>query len=317
MTGLVDDLLDVSRLTRGLVDLDRASVDIQQVVHDAIEQVTPLIQSRKHHLALHLPIVSPIVNGDKKRLVQVIANILNNAAKYTPASGNIVLRVDVQPFHVVIEVTDNGIGMTPDLVARAFDLFAQAERTPDRSSGGLGLGLALVKNLTELHDGDVQCKSPGAGQGSTFIVRLPLQVQAPCQRSVQNTETDERPESDALRILVVDDNEDAASLLAMLLAASGHHVTVEHSARRALERVKEVTPHICILDIGLPEMDGFELAVKLRAQTETANALLIAVTGYGQDEDRKATKAAGFDHHLVKPVDIKTLTSIIMEAKTR
>jgi PAS domain S-box-containing protein len=317
MTGLVDDLLDVSRLTRGLVDLDRASVDIQQVVHDAIEQVTPLIQSRKHHLALHLPIVSPIVNGDKKRLVQVIANILNNAAKYTPASGNIVLRVDVQPFHVVIEVTDNGIGMTPDLVARAFDLFAQAERTPDRSSGGLGLGLALVKNLTELHDGDVQCKSPGAGQGSTFIVRLPLQVQAPCQRSVQNTETDERPESDALRILVVDDNEDAASLLAMLLEASGHHVTVEHSARRALERIKEVTPHICILDIGLPEMDGFELAVKLRAQTETANALLIAVTGYGQDEDRKATKAAGFDHHFVKPVDIKTLTSIIMEAKTR
>jgi PAS domain S-box-containing protein len=317
MTGLVDDLLDVSRLTRGLVDLDRAPVDIQQVVHDAVEQVTPLIQSRKHHLALHLPIVTPIVNGDKKRLVQVIANILNNAAKYTPAGGNIVLKVEVQPNHVVIEVTDNGIGMAPDLVTRAFDLFTQAERTPDRSSGGLGLGLALVKNLTELHHGDVQCESPGAGQGSTFTVRLPLQVRAPDQRSVQNTETDESPDSNGLRILVVDDNEDAASLLAILLEASGHHVMVEHSARRALDRVKEVAPHICILDIGLPEMSGFELAGKLREQPETANALLIAVTGYGQDGDRKATEAAGFDHHLIKPADIKTLTSIITEAKTR
>lgn len=316
MTGLVDDLLDVSRLTRGRVDLDRAPVDIQQVVHDAVEQVTPLIQSRRHHLALHLPTVTPIVNGDKKRLVQVMANILNNAAKYTPERGDIVLRVDVQPFHVVIEVTDNGIGMAPDLVVRAFDLFAQAERTPDRSSGGLGLGLALVKSLTELHDGDVHCESQGAGQGSTFTVRLPLQAQAPAQRSVQNTETDEGPDSNALRILVVDDNEDAASLLAMLLEASGHHVMVEHSARRALDRARAESPHICILDIGLPEMNGFELADKLRAQPETANALLIAVTGYGQDEDRKATKTAGFDHHLVKPADIKTLTSIIKEAKT-
>jgi PAS domain S-box-containing protein len=317
MTGLVDDLLDVSRLTRGLVDLDRTPVDIQQVVHDAVEQVTPLIQSRKHHFALHLPTVTPIVNGDKKRLVQVVANILNNAAKYTPNSGDIVLKVDVKSSNVVIEVTDNGIGMARSLVTRAFDLFAQAERTPDRSSGGLGLGLALVKSLTELHDGDVHCESPGLGQGSTFTVRLPLQVQVPDQRSVQNIETDEDSDLNALRILVVDDNEDAASLLAMLLEASGHHVIVEHSARRAFSRAREEAPHICILDIGLPEMNGLELAGKLRAQPETANALLIAVTGYGQDEDRKATKAAGFDHHLVKPADIKALTSIIMGAKAR
>lgn len=315
MTGLVDDLLDVSRLTRGLVDLNRVPVDIQQVVHDAVEQVTPLIQSRKQHLALHMPTVTPIVNGDKKRLVQVMANILNNAAKYTPENGDIVMTVDVQPFHVVIEVNDNGIGMAPDLVARAFDLFAQAERTPDRSSGGLGLGLALVKSLTELHDGDVHCASPGAGEGSTFTVRLPLHAQAPSHGSGQNTETDGGPDSNALRILVVDDNEDAASLLAMLLEASGHHVMVEHSARGALDRAIEVAPHVCILDIGLPGMNGFELAGKLRALPETANALLIAVTGYGQDEDRKATKTAGFDHHLVKPADIKMLTSIIMETR--
>jgi PAS domain S-box-containing protein len=317
MTGLVDDLLDVSRLTRGLVDLDLAPVEIEQVVHDAVEQVTPLIASRKHHLALHLPPATVNVNGDKKRLVQVMANILNNAAKYTPEGGDIVLRVDVDPAHVVIEVKDNGIGMAPNLVARAFDLFAQAERTPDRSSGGLGLGLALVKSLTELHGGDVRCESPGAGKGSTFIVRLPLQAQAPGERGVHNLAPDAEPGAHALRILVVDDNEDAASLLAMLLEASGHHVMVEYSARRALDRARAEAPHICILDIGLPEMNGFELASRLRARPETANALLIAVTGYGQDEDRRATRTAGFDHHLVKPADIKALTSIIMEAASR
>jgi PAS domain S-box-containing protein len=317
MTGLVDDLLDVSRLTRGLVELAQGPVDIQQVVHDAVEQVTPLIQSRKHHLALHLPRVTAMVNGDKKRLVQVIANILNNAAKYTPERGDIVLRVDVQPFHVVIEVKDNGIGMAPDLVARAFDLFAQAERTPDRSSGGLGLGLALVKSLTELHDGYVSCESPGADKGSTFTVQLPLRAQVHDELHLQNVEPGVGQDLNSLRILVVDDNEDAASLLAMLLETSGHQVIVEHSARRALDRAKQEAPHICILDIGLPEMDGFELAIRLRAQPETANSLLIAVTGYGQEEDRKATRNAGFDHHLVKPADIKTLTSIIAEAKTR
>jgi CheY-like chemotaxis protein/anti-sigma regulatory factor (Ser/Thr protein kinase) len=255
------------------------------------------------------------VNGDKKRLVQVVANILNNAAKYTPESGDIALRVDVDLSHVVIEVKDSGIGMAPDLVARAFDLFAQAERTPDRSSGGLGLGLALVKSLTELHGGDVRCDSPGAGQGSTFTVRLPLQAEVTGEHSAQHVEPDAGPDAKALRILVVDDNEDAASLLAMLLEASGHEVMVENSARGALDRARQESPDICILDIGLPEMDGIALAGKLRAQLETANALLIAVTGYGQDEDRKATKAAGFDHHFVKPVDIKLLTTIIAEVK--
>jgi PAS domain S-box-containing protein len=315
MTGLVDDLLDVSRLTRGLVDLELVPLDIRHVVHDAVEQVTPLIQARKHHLALHLPPGTTNVNGDKKRLVQVVANILNNAAKYTPEGGAIVLSVDVHPSYVAIEVKDNGIGMDPYLASRAFDLFAQAERTPDRSSGGLGLGLALVKSLTELHGGQVSCDSPGPGKGSTFTVHLPSQAEAPDERNPQGVERDLGQNADSLRILVVDDNVDAASLLAMQLEASGHHVMVEHSSRRALERARQEAPHICILDIGLPEMDGYALAARLRAQPETANAVLIAITGYGRDEDREQTRAAGFAHHLVKPADIKLLASIIAEVR--
>jgi PAS domain S-box-containing protein len=313
MTALVDDLLDVSRLTRGLVDLDRAPLDIRHVVADAVEQVTPLIQARRHHLALHLPPEMTVVSGDKKRLIQVVANILNNAAKYTPESGNIVLSVEVHVAYVAIVVEDNGIGMEAGLASRAFDLFTQAERTPDRSSGGLGLGLALVKSLTELHGGRATCQSEGLGKGSTFSVYLPRQVDSEDNPDRPHGGRAAEQGAAPLRILVVDDNEDAASMIAMLLDASGHHVTVEHSSRRALERATQDTPQVCILDIGLPEMDGIELARRLRAQPETARALLIAVTGYGQDQDRRQTKAAGFDHHLVKPADMKQLSAILAD----
>jgi PAS domain S-box-containing protein len=315
MTGLVDDLLDVSRLTRGLVDLELAPLDIRQVVADAVEQVTPLIRSRRHHLSLHLPPEATQVNGDNKRLIQVLANILNNAAKYTPEGGNIELGVEVRPAHVAIEVKDNGIGMERDLVARAFDLFAQAERTPDRSSGGLGLGLALVKNLTELHGGQVSCESAGLGKGSTFRVLLPRQPDRASEYGGQGVDGGAEQEGDCVKILVVDDNEDAASMLAMLLEASGHRVMVEHSSRAGLERARQEAPQVCILDIGLPEMNGIELAKRLRAQPETAHSLLIAVTGYGQDQDREQTSAAGFDHHLVKPADVKQLAAIIAGVK--
>jgi PAS domain S-box-containing protein len=315
MTALVDDLLDVSRLTRGLVDLVKAPLDIRHVVADAVEQVTPLIQARQHHLALHLPPDITKVCGDKKRLIQVVANILNNAAKYTPEGGNIVLRVDVHAAYVAIDVEDDGIGMERDLVSRVFDLFAQAERTPDRSSGGLGLGLALVKSLTELHGGRVSCQSAGLGKGSKFSVHLPRQPEHEDELDRNNTDLEMEQDANPLQILVVDDNEDAASMLAMFLEASGHHVIVEHSSRKALERARQEAPQICILDIGLPEMDGIELAKRLRAQPETANSLLIAVTGYGQDQDRKQTKAAGFDHHVVKPADIKQLSDILAGVK--
>jgi PAS domain S-box-containing protein len=315
MTALVDDLLDVSRLTRGLVDLDRVLLDIRHVVADAVEQVTPLIQSRQHRLALHLPPEKAIVSGDKKRLIQVVANILNNAAKYTAEKGNIVLSVEVHADDVEIDVEDNGIGMEAGLAARAFDLFTQAERTPDRSSGGLGLGLALVKSLTELHGGRVSCESPGLGKGSTFSVHLPRQVDDRDKRDDPHGGRTNVQEAAPLRILVVDDNQDAAAMIAMLLDALGHHVMVEHSSSKALERVMQDPPQVCVLDIGLPEMDGLALARRLRAQPATANALLIAVTGYGQDQDRRQTKAAGFDHHLVKPVDIKQLSAILADFK--
>lgn len=313
MTSLVDDLLDVSRVTRGLVELDAAPLEIRHVVADAVEQVTPLIRSRRHHFVLHLPPECTMVRGDEKRLVQVVANLLNNAAKYTQEGGNIVLRVDVHTGHVVIEVQDNGIGMAPGLMARAFDLFAQAERTSDRSSGGLGLGLALVRSLTELHQGTVKCESAGLGKGSTFTVCLPRLVQNIDQDSKSDTPSDPMQETATLRIMVVDDNVDAASMLAMLLEAHGHRVIIEHGSRSALERARKQVPQVCLLDIGLPEMDGIELARRLRAQPETASSLLIAVTGYGQEQDREQTLDAGFDHHLVKPIDFAKLAALLAE----
>ena len=313
MTHLIDDLLDVSRVTRGLVTLDKAPQDIRHIVAEAVEQVTPLIQARRQHLALHLPPETTMVDGDQKRLVQVITNILNNAAKYTSEGGKIVLTTQVREESVLVEVTDEGIGMAPDLVAHAFDLFAQAERTSDRSAGGLGLGLALVKSLIELHAGTVQCSSPGIGKGSTFTVCLPRLAPQERQGDGAGQENTAEPATKALRILIVDDNVDAASMLAMLLESSGHTVMVEYGGREGLARAKAERPQVCLLDIGLPGMDGNELARHLRQLPETESAVLIAATGYGQESDRERTRAAGFDHHLVKPLDLKQLFAILEE----
>jgi PAS domain S-box-containing protein len=311
MTALIDDLLDVSRVTRGLVELDEAPLDVAQIAFEAIEQVTPLVQARRQELKVNLPQARALVCGDKKRLVQVLANILNNAAKYTQEGGTLRLDVAADAQQVSVAVVDNGIGMAPELVARAFDLFAQAERSVDRASGGLGLGLALVRSLVELHGGTVACDSPGLGKGSRFVVALPRlsEADAPGQAGGSEAALD----AGALRILVVDDNEDAADTLAMLLEASGHEVLVEHSSRQALARAHETAPQVCLLDIGLPDMDGAELARRLRALPETADALLVAVTGYGQESDRARTRDAGFDHHLVKPIDLDKLNEVLEE----
>jgi len=312
MTSLVDDLLDVSRVTRGLVELENAPLDINQIVADAVEQVTPLVRARRHHLELHLTPDATMVEGDRKRLVQVLANLLNNAAKYTPEGGRVQLLTDVQDAHVRIEVSDNGIGMAPELVSRAFELFAQAERSSDRSSGGLGLGLALVRSLVELHHGTASCESAGLGKGSKFTVCLPRlrEPEALSEQHPDGANAAWRP-APPLRVMVVDDNVDAAAMLAMLLEASGHQVSVAHDARRALARVNQEVPQVFLLDVGLPEIDGNELARQLRTRPETAGAVLIAVTGYGQEADRAQSRAAGFDHHLVKPVDIRALGEIL------
>lgn len=302
MAGLVEDLLDVSRVTRGLVKIKSERLDARQIVVDAVEQVRPLVEARGHHMVMHTPPESALVMGDRNRLVQVVANLLSNAAKYTPDGGNISVAVEVAGEVANIWVADNGIGMEPELIAQAFELFTQAKRTPDRSQGGLGIGLALVKSLVELHGGHVAVQSEGAGKGSTFTVSLPhidehadAVVAQPSQPHTRTTA--------GLKILIVDDNRDAAQMLAMYVEALGHEVIVEHGARKALERARTERPQVCLLDIGLPDMDGNELARHLRAQPGTATAVLVAVSGYGQEQDRTNSREAGFDYHFVKPVN--------------
>jgi PAS domain S-box-containing protein len=311
MTGLIDDLLDVSRVTRGLVSLDPRELDVRTVVAEAVEQVRPLIELRRHRLAVHVTPEPAPVWGDLKRLVQCVANVLNNAAKYTPEGGNITLHLRSQGRQTVISIADDGIGMTPDVVAHAFELFAQAERTADRSQGGLGIGLALVKSLVELHGGTVALRSPGPGRGSEFTIGLPrLDVSVPGAATAQAG----LPVPDAQRasrILIVDDNVDAAQVLSMLCEMLGHAVSVEHASLPALERALLERPDVCLVDIGLPDMDGKALARRLRSHPETAGATLVAVTGYGQEKDRAAALAAGFDHYLVKPVELAAIEQVL------
>ena len=311
MTGLVDDLLDVSRVTKGLVDLDKSPLDIRHIVTEAVEQVNPLIQSRRHHLTLTLSPEAGTVMGDHKRLVQILSNLLHNAAKYTHEGGQIMVETEVHEGKVLITVTDNGIGMDPELASRVFDLFAQAKRTPDRSSGGLGLGLALVKNLVQLHCGTVGCASKGHGKGSLFSVCLPLWSVPACPLLSTAAIGNKRSTTGSLRVMVVDDNADAAQMLGMLLEAFGHKVTVGYSALQALEQSRIEPPDVYVLDIGLPEIDGNELALRLKAEMQTAGATFIALTGYGQRYDRESALAAGFSHYFVKPVDTSKLLAVL------
>ncbi|NPC54540.1 ATP-binding protein [Caenimonas soli] len=311
MTSLVNDLLDMSRVTSGLVTLVRAPMDIKSIMAEAIEQVEPLIRSRDHHLAVLPAPVPALVWGDHKRLVQVLANLLNNAVKYTPPGGNIVLKVEALEGYVGLSVRDNGIGMSPELVESAFELFAQAQRTSDRADGGLGIGLALVRGIVELHGGTVTAHSDGLGLGSEFRVLLPRAgeiapaVEKPGQSLAAQAGAAE------LKVLIVDDNVDAAQMLGMLLKVSGQRVFVEHLPKHALELARAAQPDVCLLDIGLPEMDGNELARRLRAQPETAGSVLIAVTGYSQENGRPSPIASEFDHHMVKPIETGRLLTLL------
>jgi signal transduction histidine kinase/ActR/RegA family two-component response regulator len=312
MTDLVNDLLDVSRVTRGLADIEKEELDVTAVVTGAVEQVRPLLDARRHELQLELWQQPLHVSGDRTRLVQVVSNILNNAAKYTPPGGRILLRVHADAGEAVIAVRDNGQGIDPQVLPYIFDLFTQAERTPDRSQGGLGIGLALVKSLVALHGGRVAAFSEGPNQGSEFVIRLPLLDQAPTPGPAQDAAD---PKAGPVRVLVVDDNADAAQMLATLLEAHGHAVSVEFDGTSGLARALRERPEVMLLDIGLPDMDGHELARRLRASPDTANACLIALTGYGQSEDRERAHQAGFDRHLVKPADLSELLRILGEVR--
>ncbi|MEC4721705.1 PAS domain S-box protein [Noviherbaspirillum sp. CPCC 100848] len=310
MTSLVDDLLDVSRVTRGLVDIERKPLDFKHIVSSAVEQVMPLVRAKGHQLTVELPADAVRVAGDQKRLVQVLTNLLNNAAKYTPANGSLHLCMTSGTEQIILRIRDNGIGITPELQSRIFELFTQAERSPDRAQGGLGIGLALVKSLVELHGGEVHCNSGGLGKGSEFIVTLPRPQH---EHELPDHQHHSKPNLVArqLKILIVDDNADAAAMLSMYLKSAGHDVVVEHTSRRALERARSERLDVCVLDIGLPEIDGYELASRLKAENATAGVKLIAITGYGQEQDRRKALVAGFDHHLVKPVDTAKLASVL------
>ena len=316
MTSLIDDLLDVSRVTRGKVELELRELDFKDVIADAIEQVRPLIEKHRHRLTLDLPPARAIVVGDRKRLVQVMTNLLSNAAKYTLEGGRIEVVLSINGDALAVEIRDDGIGMSPDLIASAFDLFAQGARGLDRSQGGLGIGLALVRSLLKLHGGTVEASSEGPGRGSAFKVGLPLSTRAQVERRARDRNANQG-RMPALRIGVVDDNEDAAVTLSLLLETLGHTVLVAHSAREALGALPAFGPDVCLLDIGLPEMNGYELAAALRKKPGTAQAILIAVTGYAQEKDRALALAAGFHDLFAKPVDLDVLGAALVQIESR
>jgi signal transduction histidine kinase len=311
MTSLIDDLLDVARVTRGLITLDHESLDLRYILSEAVEQVNPSLRAKKHQLALHLPPEPATVLGDRKRLIQVVTNILSNASKYTPDGGSIVARLQVKAGEVILAISDDGIGMTSAVVARVFELFAQAERTPDRSQGGLGLGLSLVRSLVESHGGSVSATSDGLGKGSVFTIRLPFAASLPVMSEIPAGLQSENLFVTPMSILVVDDNVDAADSMHMMLTAVGHEVSVCYTAASALEQARKAMPQVFLLDIGLPDMDGAELARQLRRLPSSPESVLIAVTGYGQEKDKKKSAEAGFDHHLVKPVQVSDVLTIL------
>ncbi len=308
---LVDDLLDVSRITQGKIQLRLEPVDVEAVIAGAVETSAPLINAQRHQLRLSLPSEPILVRADASRLTQVVANLLNNAAKYQNEEGVIELAARREGDEAVISIRDRGIGLSREMLSEAFELFAQGERTPDRAQGGLGIGLSLVKKLVELHGGTVRAASDGLGQGSEFVVRMPClddaeQPRMPAPPIAAPAATGDGSQ----RVLVVDDNVDAAESLAMLLRLDGHEVEIAHDGFQALELAIAARPTVVLLDIGLPGMDGYEVCRRLRAEGLT-DTRVIAMTGYGQDKDRQRAMEAGFDEHTVKPVEFEKLTKIL------
>jgi len=316
MSGLVNDLLDVSRVTRGWIELAKEAVDIKPLVAEAVEQVRPLVEARRHWVAINTSPEPATVFGDRKRLVQVFANLLNNAVKYTPDGGDIAVSINVLRDVVQVSIEDNGIGMTAEMTECAFDLFTQAQRTPDRNQGGLGIGLALVRSLVTLHGGRVTARSDGLGKGAVLTVSLPRHVQGAADAPVRQAD-DMAGSAPPMKIMVVDDSKDSADMLAMLLSAKGHRVRVENDPHAALSAALVDPQDVFLLDVGLPGMDGIELARQLRQQPHHARALLVAITGYGQEKDRRNAIDGGFDHHLVKPANIRQIDDLLIRWRGR
>ncbi len=310
MVRLVDDLMEVSRITRGKIDLRKQRVDLKDVVGSAVETARPMIDAAGHALTVDLGGEPFALDADPVRLAQVFANLLNNAAKYTPNGGQITLRAERRGDQVEVSVRDNGAGIRSEALPKVFELFMQAERTYNRSQGGLGIGLTLVRSIVALHGGTVEARSAGLGQGSEFVVRLPL-LQVPAAAELPQQRSAPRAPIAGKRVLVVDDNVDAAESLGALLRCLGAEVLTAHDGPAALEMVRIYKPSAAVLDIGMPGMDGFELAQRARAAPDGAELTLIALTGWGNEDDRRRSKAAGIDYHLVKPVDLQVLETLL------
>jgi signal transduction histidine kinase/CheY-like chemotaxis protein len=311
LVRLVDDLLDVSRITQGKVQLKRQRYDVRESVNQAVETVGPLLQGKRQRLSLRLPAAPLVVNADPARVTQVVGNLLNNAAKYTPEGRRIWLSARRAGRLAIVRVRDDGVGIAPDILPSIFDLFTQGDDSLDRRQGGLGIGLTLVRSIVEMHGGRVRGRSRGRDRGSCFAFCLPAEDVADDEGRPADASAEAMP---PLRLLLVDDNVDAVESLAMLLQGAGHDVDIAYDARSALRMIDERQPDLAFLDIGLPEMDGYALAREIRSRSHLRNVVLIALTGYGKPEDRQRAIEAGFDHHLVKPAGMTELDRILRQA---
>jgi PAS domain S-box-containing protein len=316
LSRLIDDLLDVSRITSGKIGLRKEPIDLRATLEHAVQTARPLIDARRHHLSVSLPVEPVWLEADPTRLEQVVANLLNNAAKYTEDGGHLSLAAEAYDGEVVLRVQDSGMGIAPDLLDRVFDPFIQGSRSLDRSEGGLGIGLTLVRTLVEMHGGTIEARSEGVGRGSEFVVALPA-IPPPELAVAPAAEPEMEAESRPLRVLVVDDNLDTAESLRILLELAGHEVRAAHSGPEALDAAADFTPQAVLLDIGLPGLNGFEVARRLRQDPVLGSAALIAVSGYGQDEDRQRSREAGFDQHLLKPLDFDDLQKLLATVAAR
>jgi PAS domain S-box-containing protein len=305
LVALVSDLLDISRIARGKLEIRRDAVDVAAIITESVEMASPLVQQRRHAMTVALPAAPLVVTGDAQRLSQVFANLLTNAAKYTEPGGAICIRAEIDGSDVVVRVRDTGIGMDEEMIASMFEPFVQASQTIERSRGGLGLGLAIVRSILRLHGGSISASSPGRNQGSEFTIRLPLVEAAGTADRI------DAPQRSAVRVLVVDDNEDGAVLLSEALATAGYHARFALDGLTAMELAEEFLPDVAILDIGLPVVDGYELARRFARHPRLSGTRLIAVTGYGQPEDRQRSTQAGFLAHLVKPVNLSQLEAML------
>ncbi len=312
MAHLVDDLLDMSRITRGRIELRRERIELAPVLNQAVEAARALYREMGHELSVTMPLEPVLVDADPTRLAQVVGNLLNNACKFTDKGGHVWLKVERHDAYAVISVRDNGIGIAPEQLARVFGMFSQVDTSLERSRGGLGIGLTLVKTLVEMHGGVIQARSEGLGHGSEFVVRLPI---ADTPRAVPAASVAARSAS-GRRVLIVDDNEDGAESLAMMLRLAGHETETAHDGLQALAVAERFRPDALFLDIGLPRLNGFEVCRRLRALPWGADLLIVAVTGWGQDEDRQRSKEAGFDTHVVKPVDSTTIMKMLAALPT-